>query len=213
MNTQKLPLVETDQYWLAVSDEEIKDIKKYKGRYHLEKGSIINIFPDYLTDLSECKLIIAYRPKGNAPDLKGIDRLPEMIVEDGVEKLADLFSTDESKVHPADSYIAKQGFLEGHKAATKVYSQEDLRNAIAFGINTQYTNLTPKGIELEIEKFIQSLKQPKPKWFVAEIDISLTTKGESDYFNYDNGMSLNKNAGELKTTTINGYSTLKGYYL
>ena len=40
------------------SDEEIKDVRPHKGKWHLEKENILNKFPDYLTDLSECKLVI-----------------------------------------------------------------------------------------------------------------------------------------------------------
>ena len=40
------------------SDEEIKDVRPYKGKWQLEKGHILNKFPTYLTDLSECKLVI-----------------------------------------------------------------------------------------------------------------------------------------------------------
>jgi hypothetical protein len=40
------------------SDEEIKDIRPYKGKWQLEQGQILNKFPSYLTDLSECKLVI-----------------------------------------------------------------------------------------------------------------------------------------------------------
>ena len=40
------------------SDEEIRDLRPHKGKWHLEKEQILNKFPDYLTDLSECKLII-----------------------------------------------------------------------------------------------------------------------------------------------------------
>jgi len=40
------------------SDEEIIDLRPHKGKWHLEKEQILNKFPDYLTDLSECKLII-----------------------------------------------------------------------------------------------------------------------------------------------------------
>jgi hypothetical protein len=40
------------------SDEEIKDVRPNKGKWHLEKGNVLNKFPDYLTDLSECKLVI-----------------------------------------------------------------------------------------------------------------------------------------------------------
>jgi hypothetical protein len=40
------------------SDEDIKDVRPHKGKWQLEKGQILNQFPDYLTDLSECKLVI-----------------------------------------------------------------------------------------------------------------------------------------------------------
>ena len=40
------------------SDEEIKDVRPHKGKWHLEKENILNKLPDYLTDLSECKLVI-----------------------------------------------------------------------------------------------------------------------------------------------------------
>ena len=42
----------------VTSDEEIKYVRPYKGNWHLEKENILNKFPDYLTDLSECKLVI-----------------------------------------------------------------------------------------------------------------------------------------------------------
>jgi hypothetical protein len=40
------------------SDEEIKDVRPHKGKWQLEKGQILNKFPNYLTDLSDCKLVI-----------------------------------------------------------------------------------------------------------------------------------------------------------
>ena len=40
------------------SNEQIKDVRPHKGKWQLEKGLILNKFPTYLTDLSECKLII-----------------------------------------------------------------------------------------------------------------------------------------------------------
>jgi len=40
------------------NDEEIKDVRPHNGKWQLEKGQILNKFPDYLTDLSECKLVI-----------------------------------------------------------------------------------------------------------------------------------------------------------
>jgi hypothetical protein len=40
------------------SDEEITDVRPHKGKWHLEKEQILNKLPNYLTDLSECKLVI-----------------------------------------------------------------------------------------------------------------------------------------------------------
>jgi hypothetical protein len=40
------------------SDEEIKDVRPHKGKWQLEQEKILNKFPTYLTDLSECKLVI-----------------------------------------------------------------------------------------------------------------------------------------------------------
>jgi hypothetical protein len=46
------------QYLYITSDEEIKDVRPHKGKWQLEKEQILNKFPNYLTDLSECKLVI-----------------------------------------------------------------------------------------------------------------------------------------------------------
>jgi hypothetical protein len=40
------------------SSEEIKDVRPHKGKWQLEQGQILNKFPDYLTDLSDCKLVV-----------------------------------------------------------------------------------------------------------------------------------------------------------
>ena len=40
------------------NDEEIKDVRPHDGKWQLESGLILNKFPNYLTDLSECKLVI-----------------------------------------------------------------------------------------------------------------------------------------------------------
>jgi type III secretion system FlhB-like substrate exporter len=47
-----------NQHIYITYDEEIKDVRLHKGKWHLEKGNILNKFPNYLTDLSECKLVI-----------------------------------------------------------------------------------------------------------------------------------------------------------
>jgi hypothetical protein len=47
-----------NQHIYITSDEEIKDVRPHKGKWQLEKEQILNKFPNYLTDLSECKLVI-----------------------------------------------------------------------------------------------------------------------------------------------------------
>jgi hypothetical protein len=46
------------QHIYIIDDSEIKDVRPHKGKWQLEGGLILNKLPDYLTDLSECKLII-----------------------------------------------------------------------------------------------------------------------------------------------------------
>lgn len=65
------------QHLYITSDENIKDIRHHKGKWQLEKGQILNKFPNYLTDLSECKLVI-------------VTTDPELI-EDGVQEIDDEF--------------------------------------------------------------------------------------------------------------------------
>ena len=73
----KQETIKTDNYILVVDDSEIKDVRPYKGKWHLEKGYILNKFPDYLTDLSECKLVIAHLPLNDSPSLEGVPLLTE----------------------------------------------------------------------------------------------------------------------------------------
>jgi hypothetical protein len=73
----KHEIIYTDDYALIVSDEKIKDVRPHEGKFHLEKGYIINQFPNYLTDLSDCKLIIAHQPLTDAPILKGVPLINE----------------------------------------------------------------------------------------------------------------------------------------
>ena len=59
------------------SDEEIKDVRPYKGKCQLETGQILNKFPNYLTDLSECKLVIMTTDQN--------------LIKDGVQAIDDAF--------------------------------------------------------------------------------------------------------------------------
>jgi hypothetical protein len=145
------------------------------GKYHLEDGLTINKFPDYLTDLGACKLIIAHRPLTDAPILKGVPLLPEFIQDDDVEELAkDKFPYLGSEQVKSDQNrhtdTLRHGFKTGYNKAkeTYKYTEEDLIKAIELA-------QTPLDYDYDqypfIDEVIQSLQQPKrPKYFECEME-------------------------------------------
>jgi hypothetical protein len=92
------------------SDEEIRDLRPHKGKWHLEKEHILNKFPDYLTDLSECKLIILTTDQD--------------LIKDGVQAIDDEFlewfvknpsceSVEVEKFHGVNTSIAEVNAVSG----------------------------------------------------------------------------------------------------
>jgi len=77
LKTSPINIGIVDQHIYITSDEEIKDVRPHNGKWQLEKGQILNKFPNYLTDLSECKLVILTTD----PDL----------IKDGVQAIDDEF--------------------------------------------------------------------------------------------------------------------------
>jgi hypothetical protein len=170
---KKIQIIETPDYTLAVSDEEIKKENCYlynKLRKDIKK--CLSIERNRLVYSEEDVVIIAYQSKNNAPELD-LPLLPEIVVEDDVEKLAkqaykkhnvkdDTFSLDE-QIQRSGGFLV--GYKEGYKAATKVYSEEDLRKAFNAGDNYRYyQNNGSRNIPSDVldeDEYIQSLKQPK----------------------------------------------------
>ena len=75
-------IYEGKEGYVIIDKTEITNIKDHYGKYYLEKSNIINQFPDYLTDLDECKIIIASTfPLGD---------LPQFVIEDELENLVNL---------------------------------------------------------------------------------------------------------------------------
>lgn len=86
----KFKIIETEDYFLAISDKEIKE-----NEQNITNGRVIFNYSDF----SEYSLeyannywekIIAYLPKNNAKELDSLPLLPEIIVEDNVEKLNEI---------------------------------------------------------------------------------------------------------------------------
>jgi hypothetical protein len=210
----KFKLVETEDYLLAVSDEDasnsyiyftgnptgiFKTGIKYKsgnGNYFYQ-DAITGMSDTYLTTIS--KKIIGYQPKGNAPELD-LPLLPD-VEDDTVEKLAESYYTE---IRLAE----RTAFKFGYKAATKVYSEEDIDNAYIQGSVDAETGGNKRTLRL---RYLESLKQPKtPKWFVAETVCDQCLDDEtvdSCYCNFGNYKTV------LKNTTINGKTYLVGTYL
>jgi len=161
----KNEIIYTDDYALIVSDEHIKDVRPYIGKYHLEDGLTINKFPDYLTDLGACKLIIAHRPLTDAPILEGVPLLPEFSQEDDVVELA-------LRTYPFGN-SERNALITGYNKAkeTYKYTEDDLIAVwnIAFeeGVSLDDEINDP----VSFKDVIQSLQQPKrPKYFECEME-------------------------------------------
>jgi hypothetical protein len=149
----KYEIIYTDDYALIVSDEEIKDVRPFMGKYHLEKGFIINQFPDYFTDLSECKLIIAHRPLTDAHILEGVPLLPEFGKEDDVVEFAFRTYTFGNS--------ERNALITGYNKAKETYkfTEDDLMKVIEASRDIRYVTYSE-------EEIIQSIQQSKlPKYF------------------------------------------------
>jgi hypothetical protein len=191
----KLKIIETADYVLTVSDEEIINASYiYNSALNIvEKNTEFN------NGILQSR-IIAYQPKGNAKELD-LPLLPETVIEEDVEKLMyDAIQKARGNDFQTFYKLAAKNCYEVHKSATKVYSEEDLRKAFMQGNHGGVTQSY-----LEFEDYIQSLKQPKtPKWFVAEMEIT-----KSEVFRDNDNIPY----AVLKTTTINGKEYLVGTYL
>jgi hypothetical protein len=172
----KLQIIETEQYTLAVSDEEIKDQEPC-----LVDGGLgrigVDFFQKGIRYSVQPKKIIAYKPKGNSPELE-LPLLPEIFRQN-----PDL---------------------------PMVFSEDDLRKAFNAGydLNTWEQLEIPNDERdyLHEDDYIQSLKQPKPKWFVTEKNICYPSNCLmlcSDKCDFPS----------LKTKTINGKTYLVGEYI
>jgi hypothetical protein len=203
----KNEIIYTDDYALIVSDEHIKDVRPHKGKYHLEDGLTINKFPNYLTDLGACKLIIAHRPLTDAPILEGVPLLPEFSKEDDVVELA-------LRTYPFGN-SERNALITGYNKAkeTYKYTEDDLIEVwnVAFeeGVSLDDEINDP----VSFKDVIQSLQQPKrPKYFQNELDVNCTG-------NNNNGCFLDSaghNCGCVSIKTIinsQGQTELVGSYI
>lgn len=105
-----------------------------------------------------------------------LSKVKELLGEVDVEEKADLWSIDINEVHPADSYIAKKGYMKGYKESLednkeRKYTEEDMRKAYYQG----HKSGLGSDNGLTFEHTIQSL-QPKTEWEVEMVEGKLKLK-------------------------------------
>jgi hypothetical protein len=200
----KYEIIYTEEYALIVSDVEIKDVMPFIGKYHLEKGQIINQFPNYLTDLCDCQLIIAHRPLTDAPILGWIPVLPAFSFsqQDDVKQLSLEMGLE---FYVGGNYDFENGVRKGYNKAkeTYKYTEEDLRKSM-----TMYQELFTKGVVHSEEQVIASIQQPKrPKYFTIK-----STKMNLDEIREQGKGFLNANTDKSVTINSQGQTELIGDY-
>jgi hypothetical protein len=185
----KFRIVETEDYVLAVSDGEIKkDDYFYYTWFNADiiqkadSGSNLNNL-NAKNPKDNFKKIIAYKPKGNAPELD----LP--LLPDVEPRGFDEFEYTEEDLRRAIN------MARGIKEGKETFTAEDISGS---------TEVCTYGWKFEFDKdeIIQSLKQPK--WFVAEMKHT-----KSEVFRENDNVPY----AVLKTTTINNKTYLVGTYL
>jgi hypothetical protein len=206
----KFKIIETPYYILAVSDEEIKegDLCSYNKSHNSRNPDweliICGVIErEEMHPYSNGKLllwmkkIIAYHRKNSAPELD-LPSLPEC--EDDVVTLSQNATKNQKFANGLrEEQIAQIYFRRGYKAATKVYSEEDLRKAIEIARDMKY-------ITYSEDEIISTVNQPKtPKWFVAENNEKCKCGVNCEF-------EICKHESKLKTTTINSKTYLIGYY-
>lgn len=110
-----------DGFDYYVSGEIIKDVRQYKGKWQIEKGYILNKFPTYLTDLSDCRLITAT----NNPNID----IPKVVDEVDQYTMAKEYAI---KTKSPNRESHRQGFVKGYNKSQETHPNSD-EDTIEFG--------------------------------------------------------------------------------
>jgi hypothetical protein len=203
-------IIETENYLLIVSDEEIK-----AGNFYL-------LIPENIVKLSRCGLptnirewakIIAHLPLNNSPVIEGVPLLPPLEDEVGVLSEQEFPYIKDSLVQTTKSEQNKHtdtlrwGFKKGYNKAKEKYkyTEEDLRKCWKACLDFNKPAGGDSGINLE--DFIQSLQQPK---------MPVAFECESTQYTVDEMSKLplgTVNQKPKTTTNPQGQTVLVGKYI
>jgi hypothetical protein len=189
----KFKIVETEEYYLAVSDEKPTVANQFI--YETDTKSINITCSDYAPNDSDF-VIVAYLPKNNAPELL-YDVKISSDENVNIQKVSRLPLLPKIVIEP-------KGFDEFQ------YTEQDLRKAFEFYAFSSISDQPYSDEELnqDFNNFKKSLNQSKtPTHFEAEISIDYV-----DGFTEGSARSF-YGKPKLKTELINGKETLVGNYL
>jgi hypothetical protein len=148
----KFKIIETENYLIATSTKDF-ETNYYYNEFDkaLRIGTVRQPYH---------KSVVGYYSKDNSIelDLPLLPLLPEIVVKDYVEKLAESYYT---QIRLAE----RTAFKFGYKAATKTYNEDDLKKAYNKGFSEGVIKGTCSMVykHESFEEYIQSLKQPSHK--------------------------------------------------
>jgi hypothetical protein len=161
----------------------------------------INKFPNYLTDLCSCKLIIAHRPLTNAPILEGVALLPEFEDDD--------FLNTEIQIVGDNKTMSVSNFLKKYGKETYKYTEDDLVAVWNIAFNEGMSLDDEINEPVSFKDVIKSLQQPKrPKYFETVCDCQECGANKTN-------LSLDMGCENKIATTTNsqGQTELVGKYI
>lgn len=163
-NTEHLcDKVTIDGFDYYVSGEIIKDVRQYKGKWQIEKGYILNKFPTYLTDLSDCRLITATtNPNIDIP--KVVDEVERMAFDFYENVKKEYYSNVGQKVQLPKTNKEFQamgdGFIVGYNKSqeTHPFNEKDVRFMLSEAFKA-----SQEGYQITTDEIIQIWKEQQPK--------------------------------------------------
>jgi sugar-specific transcriptional regulator TrmB len=182
------------------SNEEIKDVRPYKGKCHLEKENILNKFPDYLTDLSECKLVIMTTDNDLIND--GVQAIPDEFLEWLVKnpsceevKVVDVRSLGvygsycpyKIDVPKEEIEILKEELIDCPKCRTS-----DFKNCHSVRCPMRKDEIKQETLEEAAEKYSENWEE------ITGLDYENTVPSEVNKLDFINGAKYQKAQNQIK---------------